>query len=170
MSLFESDIFEGHRPGYGLFGLGDLPDGAVGISAYRAYPSRFPALPSLENLRSKGVTHFVVNQAGGGSLRFTFTDESGSIIQQQTVRPTGGEDAAKIRSELRDAPLPARSEDDGLLPGSAETQASGAPKWLPYALIGGGVLVAGGILWAATAKPKRVTANRRRRRRRRTSR
>jgi len=58
-----------------------------------------------------------------------------------------------------------RSGGGTLLPPAGST--GGAPRWLPWALIGGGVLVAGGIVWVATRKPARVTANKRRRRRRR---
>lgn len=49
-----------------------------------------------------------------------------------------------------------------LLPGAG----SSAPRWLPYALIGGGVLVAGGLVWMAARRPRTATANRRRRHRR----
>jgi hypothetical protein len=43
----------------------------------------------------------------------------------------------------------------------------GAPRWLPYALLAGGVAVAGGLVWVASRRPKAATANRRGRRRRR---
>lgn len=60
--------------------------------------------------------------------------------------------------------LLARQSGDGLLPSNGS---SGAPQWLPWALVGGGILVAGGIIWAATRRRAPVAANRRKRRRRR---
>lgn len=45
------------------------------------------------------------------------------------------------------------------------------PSWTPYAIVGGGIVVAGVLIWSATRRPVRTTPNRRRnRRRRRTSR
>jgi hypothetical protein len=41
-------------------------------------------------------------------------------------------------------------------------------SWAPYALVGGGVVIAGVLIWAAMRRPARATANRRNRRRRRS--
>lgn len=59
-------------------------------------------------------------------------------------------------------PSPAPRSGDGLLP--SETGTGPAPKWLPWALIGGGALIAIGIVSTAARRPR---ANRRRSRRRR---
>ena len=169
MSIFESDIFEGHRVGYGMFGLGDLPEGAaeLGPRFDAAYRRRFPTLPSLEVLRSKGATHATTQVVSGTEQRFTFYNEDGdAILGPYTLRQGGAEPVSPTPG--KEAAPPARSEGDGLLPGSSAPSAPASePKWLPWVLVGGGVVVAGGIIWAATRQPKPVAANRRRRRRRR---
>ncbi len=45
------------------------------------------------------------------------------------------------------------------------TASSGPSTWVPYALVGGGIVVAGVLIWSAMRRPARATPNRRRRRR-----
>lgn len=63
---------------------------------------------------------------------------------------------------VEETATPAYQSGDGLLP-SDTVRDSTPPTWLPWALVGGGALVAVGIVWTAARKP--VRANRRKRRR-----
>ena len=168
MSIFESNIFRGHRVGYGMFGLGDLPEGAAPIARLEVYRRRFPTLPSQSTLQSKGATHATTQVVSGTQQRFTFYDSDGDIILGPFTLSQGGTEPVAPSLNKETAAPPARSEGEGLLPGSSAPAAPASePKWLPWALLGGGVVVAGGIIWAATRRPKPVAANKRRRRKRR---
>lgn len=60
------------------------------------------------------------------------------------------------------APDPAYQEGDGLLPGSSSPPAPRRePRWLPWVMLGGGLVVATGIVYTA-ARNRPVTRNRRR--------
>lgn len=102
-----------------------------------------------------------------------------SIFQQDIFSGLGQDgsatDDAAFRSLIDELaqPAPPRSNqnaartvppDTTIQTPVATTVQAAAPRWLPYALIGGGVLVAGAILFNAT---RPVRANRRKRRRRR---
>lgn len=52
---------------------------------------------------------------------------------------------------------------------TVDTSASSGSNWVPYALVGGGIVVAGALIWSAMRRPARTTPNRRRARRRRRS-
>jgi hypothetical protein len=161
VSLFDQDLFGA------MSGLGELPAGTASIDRLSVWTAEFPEVPSAATARSKGATRFGVRRREGGA-EFTFYDESGRVIFGPAMARSGG---SPVLPAADKESLPARNESDGgLLPASTATVASaGPPKWLPYALVGGGILVAGGILYAATRgprKPAAVAANRRRRRRR----
>lgn len=49
---------------------------------------------------------------------------------------------------------------------TVDLSTTSATPWVPYALVGGGIVIAGLLIWSATRRP-RTTANRRRHRRRR---
>lgn len=164
--IFESNLFKGHRVGYGS--LGEVPEGAAPVSRLSAYRSRFPDLPTDRILEAKGATHFRTSVTGGATQSFTFYSEDGDEVFELTLTQRGAAPVEPQPGGERPA-LPARRQGDGLLPSAAEPSGGGQPRWLPWALVGGGVLVAGGIVWAATRRQP-VAANRRRRRRRRTSR
>lgn len=167
--MFDSNIFEGHRVGYGS--LGELPSGAAPISILGAYRSRFPDLPSADILSGKGATHVTTRVVSGTAQEFTFYGEDGERILGPMRLETGGASPAAPDLDKEGASLPARREGDGLLPSAASEPRGAAPKWVPYALVGGGIVVAGGIIWAVTRnRPVAPNRRRKRRRRRRTSR
>lgn len=69
--------------------------------------------------------------------------------------------------ELPPSPsTPLHEHGDGLIPrDDTPVRDTSRRRWLPFVLIGGGVLIAGSIVVLATRKKTAVTANRRRRRR-----
>jgi hypothetical protein len=160
MSIFDNDIFGG------LGDLGALPSGAVPIASLSSLRSSFSELPSGAELESRGVTHYTTQERGPTSREFTFYDGTGRLLIGPMTLWTQAAGQANEPGASKDA-SPARSSGDGLLPSSVNSS-SGTPSWLPWALVGGGVLAAGAIAWAVTRTPKRVAvaANRRRRRRR----
>jgi hypothetical protein len=162
----------------GLFDGGSLGDADAAIDPGDRRP--IAMLDSLrshldikwptEHLRQKGITHYSVEPFGGGAksaggLRITLyeNDRVSSLVPpflayrrpSDPVPPVPGGDSTK----------PVFREGDGLLPAATDASSNGAPKWLPWVLLGGGLLVAGGIVYGASRKP--VRANRRRRRRKR---
>ncbi|RLB43804.1 MAG: hypothetical protein DRH30_02590 [Deltaproteobacteria bacterium] len=148
--------------GEDLFGYGDgmgassstLPPGAKPISEYGAYAAKYGTTPP------SGTAHFTLKKSpeASGLLIAEWYDGSGGHIgtawlteQDRTIpAPTGS----------RGAP-PAPRPGDGLLPSTVQSGSSDT-NWLPWALVGGGVLLAGGIVWSAS-KSKKMKANRRRR-------
>lgn len=165
MSIFESNIFEGHRVGYGM--LGEVPAGAAPLASLNAYRTRFPTLPSDESLRGKGMTHFTTRARPDGiSQDFTFYGESDEELGPVTVYHAGAGPVAPEPGgpKSEQEPLPARREGDGLLPSS--TRPTSTPKWVPVVAVGGGVVALAVVAWAVFGrKPRAVAANRRRRRR-----
>jgi len=168
--LFEGNVFQGRR---GMDGLGALPPGADTIaSTLSRWRGQFPTIPPDAELSSKGATHYTTRVVGAGLQDFTFYTASGQVavgplrIPHLRMAEMIGSPRPVAPDTSEVDPVSVRSEGDGLLP-SSDAPSSSGPTWLPWALIGGGVLVAGGIVWVATRKPARVTANKRRRRRRR---
>lgn len=170
MSIFSGNLFGGD-----LGALGELPAGARPLDALSFYRPGGGALqfnlPSNADLQSKGVTHFTVRATGPHTHEFSFFTTDGTRAVgplSYDVRP------ASVAPDLtKENGAPVRREGDGLLPSPVSTptaEPSSGPRWLPWALLGGGLAVGGGILFVATRRPKAVAANRRRRRRRRTSR
>lgn len=70
------------------------------------------------------------------------------------LRVTGGRTPSRT-VEPASTPEMSKETSDKMLSGG------GMPTWAPYALIGGGVVFAGLLIWSATRRP---TPNRRRRR------
>lgn len=93
---------------------------------------------------------------GDGEQDSTTTPQADAVVEKTS--------SAAILSEKMDAMNQGGASSPTYAPSSAS--ASSSPEWLPYALVGGGVLVAGFLIMAATSGNK-VSANRRRRRRRR---
>lgn len=165
--MFEADLFDEIR------GMGDLPADAIEIAMLDRYRQQFPRLTATTTLRTGGVTHFTTtpNVAAGSpaSLTFRFFDATGAqrgsqVFSVTQTQPSGPVSPAKETTSSL-APLPG----DGLLPSETEEEllreGSGAPRWLPWALVGGAVVVGGGIV-VAMASRRPVVANRRGRRRR----
>jgi len=158
--IFEDSIF-GEGPS-DLSGLGELPSGAAELSRLNSY-SRSYNLPNETTLRSKGATHFTARQGNDGLTLSFFTDEGAPVTS--LIAPAQGAATAdpETSSKGDGLVLPARQEGDGLLPGQTTAGRDGV-NWVPYAVAGGGLLLAGGIVYAlARPRKKPVTANRRRR-------
>jgi hypothetical protein len=162
MSIFAGSLFGPYRS---LSGLGSLPAGALPVegSEYTAHRRDYPDLPAPGSITR--VTHYTFIPSGQHDRKFSFYASDGSLVRDALVRHRSAPELAQ-GSKFEVEPLPARSEDDGLLPGSASRPAAAAPRWLPYALVGGGILVACGIVFTATRRPS-VRPNRRRQRRKR---
>lgn len=154
---------------FGEPGLGDLPAGAAPIADLSRYRGMFPGLPSEQRLREQRVTHFTTEVISSAEQRFNFYSSSGQRVSQSTQRHRlMSEPKEPAKTPTRD-PLPAPREGDGLLPSQAAPERSS--RWLPWVLVGGGLLVAGGIVLVGARRPRRpVRANRKRRRKRRTTR
>lgn len=144
MSIFESDIFEGQRVGYGMLGLGDVPSGAYPIARLAALRTRFPTLPSEEALRSKSLTHFVL--AGAGSDRTDAQLQAYTAALPQIVITFYGEGDREMTDRyyasgagpVAPAPgpketMPAPREGDGLLP--SPVTPTGMPRWVPVVVV-----------------------------------
>ena len=165
--MFEADLFDEFR------GMGDLPSDAQPIAQIESYRSRFPRLTSLPALRSAGLTHFSTAPSGT-SQSFRFYDATGAMRSYQLLPlpqselPSGPVDPVKdtVYTSNVPAPLPG----DGLLPTATDSPSgrgpTGAERWLPWALLGGAVVLGGGMVWMASRRPRRVAANRKRRSRR----
>lgn len=174
--LFEGSLFIGRR-GMGGGGLGALPAGADTIaSTLSRWRGQFPTIPPNAELSSKGATHYTTRVIGSGVQEFTFYTSSGQVavgplrIQHRLVAqmPGGGAPVEPDTSASYSWTAESPAYGAPLRPNGSEPQASSGPNWLPWALVSGGVLVAGAIVWAASRKPKGVAANRKRRRRRTT--
>lgn len=75
---------------------------------------------------------------------------TGGKEPSRTVEPSSMETTAKTGG------------GPGMLPSSG-----GLPAWAPYAMVGGGLVFVGLLVWSATRRPARATPNRRGRNRRR---
>jgi len=165
---------------YNLFGesegLGVLPTGAQPIAQIEQYRGRFPRLLTLAALRTGGVTHFATTPPGPGQSQQSFLYLGATGVRKgdqllavpQSELPSGPVDPEKGYNPYPGlAPVPG----DGLLPSQLdEAPGSGSPRWLPFALVGGGVALAAGIVLVATRRPARAPTPNRRRKRRRSSR
>lgn len=173
MSIFEGDIFSGPRRGMYGAGMGVLPEGYSRISELHRWRASHPGIPSLSQLQAKGATHYTNRAAPAGAQTFTFYDSNGGVrVGPITIQHRDAE-APVLPSKDDGESQPAHRDSDGLLPSPvAERVLSSEPKWLPWLLVGGGVLVAGGIVYMGTrrVRPNRRRRSTRRRRRRRTTR
>lgn len=79
MSIFEGDIFFGPRRGMYGAGMGVLPEGYSRISELSRWRVSHPGIPSLEDLQSKGATHYTNRAAPNGAQIFTFYDSQGGV-------------------------------------------------------------------------------------------
>jgi len=82
---------------------------------------------------------------------------SDALISELAV--TGGRTPSRTVEPDTSKQAPAKTIGDGML------MTTGLPAWAPYAMIGGGVIFAGLLIWSARKRP---TPNRRRTRRRRS--
>ena len=74
---------------------------------------------------------------------------SGGTFPSRTVTPTPSSDTT-----------PAKRSGSGM---SVLPTTGGLPVWAPYAMVGGGVIFAGLLIWSATrSRPRAATPNRRR--------
>jgi hypothetical protein len=123
---------------------------------------------SRSYLEQKGIAYFTVSgDSTDGPLTFRFFDldqEQSNVIPAMTSYPRG---SGPVPPAPGGKTTPVFQEGDGLLPASTTASDSGPPRWLPWALLGGGLLVAGGIVWASSRRPVRANKRRRRHRRRR---
>ena len=142
--IFEDSIF-GWNVGYG--GLGEVPEGAAELSRLSAYQRSY-SLPSEETLRAKGATHFTARQGSDG-LHLTFFTDDGREVTSLIAAAQGTERPAPATSK-RD--LPARREGDGLLPSATAEPERGGVPWVPRAVVGGGLVVAGGLVLLLTRR------------------
>lgn len=162
--IFSRGLFDGGSLGDADLGtVIDPPQPVSNIDRYRnTYGDQ---VPSSAALRNKGVTHFTVTPLTGDTgVRFAFYENG----QPSGVAPAVAytHPSAAVTPTGKDAATPpVFREGDGLLPAATTDTQNGSPKWLPWALLGGGLLVAGGIVYASAKKP--VKANRKRRRRKR---
>jgi hypothetical protein len=158
MSIFNTTLFG--MPA--TAGLGSLPEGARPLAeGYRELRLAHPGLPKAIDL-PEGTQYVALSLPH--EVKVDFYRADGRHFRHVAARHR---EAPTLQDPVKGgSPLPARSEGDGLLPGSSEPASGGAPRWLPYALVGGGVLVASAIVIFATRGTKSVQANRRRRRRR----
>jgi hypothetical protein len=157
--LFSESLFDGD-------GLGDdLGSSAVVSQSLDNLERQFADYElkwSASYLRLKGVRTYVATPTSDGGYQLTFygEDQQPSSVAPFRIYRRGDEAVAPPPGGGKTS-TPVYAEGDGLLPASTEGNGSGSPKWLPWALLGGGLLVAGGIVYASSRKT--VTANRRRR-------
>lgn len=152
--MFGEDLF-GYGDGMGDSATSTLPSGAKPIVEYNQYVAKFGTTPP------SGADYFTLKKSPeqSGMMIAEWYDGSGHHIgtawlteQGRTTTTSGGGETS----------APAPRTGDGLLPSATQNGTSGT-NWLPWALVGGGVLLAGGIVWSAS-KSKKMKANRRRRR------
>lgn len=161
MSIFGNDVFgQAHA-------MGDVPADARPIAQIEQERSRFPRLPSLSAMRSGGITHFTT-QTSGVQQVFTYYDAEGAMrgrqalpLPQSELPEQGATEPAYNKTAEPFTPVAPR-QGDGILP-SDTGEPAGAQRWLPFALVGGALVVGGTLVWVATRRPA-VTPNRRRRR------
>jgi len=162
VSLFNGNLFDDNA-GLGTihngFGMGELPAGAKPIAELLSLGARY-ALESSP--RPSSATHFTMTSITPTELVVSYFSASGEPVGDGGIflaRDVG----KSVRIIGEDGPVvPARSEDDGLLPSTG----TGMPSWAPWAIAGGGLAVVGVAAYFLT-RPKKVAANRRRRRTRR---
>jgi hypothetical protein len=108
---------------------------------------------------------FATHLFAGHTLGQVTLPEPASDELIHELATTGGRTVTTPSRTVEPSPTPdaAKGARGGMLP-KAPGGGGGLPTWAPYAMIGGGVLFAGLLIWSATRRP---TANRRRRRRRR---
>lgn len=136
-------------------GMGALPPGALTIAHLAPMRADYPRLPSPQDLSQKGVTHFTYSP--GPEATFTFlTPDGTTAVGPMTMTQGFG---PKVSSPGQKDSEPAHTSE-GLLP-AGPSASSREPRWLPWLLLGGGVVVVCGMLWAS--KRKKVRPNRRRR-------
>jgi hypothetical protein len=142
--IFENDAFHWN------VGMGDLPPGAAPVAALDAYRRTYPGLPTLEQLTSRGATHFqLVQQAGQMPIFRWFREDGRNVGMLQPAVPSG-----PVAPGPESKALPARRESDGLLPAQQAPQREGF-RWQPYAVVGGtalGLMLLGGFLYTRLSK------------------
>lgn len=118
--------------------------------------------------RYVGWTAEPYTESGG---RVTISDELITLLRNAQPDPSAQRSGSASAPNPTDAvnPPAVTSETPVALPLDViAPQPSGAPGWLPAAMIGAGVLAVGGfVMWSMRKKPAAVRANRHRRRRRR---
>jgi hypothetical protein len=155
MSIFSSTLFGSPV----LSGLGSLPEGARPLTeGYRELRLDHPSLPKAIDLPAG--THYTVTTLTN-AVKVDFYRENGRLFRNVVAPHKDAPAAADVTKSGSTADLVAAAfpvRDAFVEPQGGE---EGAPSWLPYALVGGGVLVAGTILMVAL-RPAAVQKNRRR--------
>lgn len=159
--IFSRGLFDGSS--LGDADLGAVPNGRRPISELDAFAATYDMKWPASYISLKGVTHFIPTSSRDGSVLFTFfVDDAPATVAPFRAYPRGA--SAPVEPSGKTATTKVFREGDGLLPAPTTAPQNGAPKWLPWALLGGGLLVAGGIVFMSAKKP--VRANRRRRKKR----